>query len=137
MSIQMQRQYHQNGPPVEGFIASTITTFGLVRMYLVAKDYHPGQTTIPFLPMIDMPPTHMSCVYSQLIFVPDLAARHGTKPILTFDQPWFWKAQVIVDNKPADSHLHSVMLRLGSFHTKLTFLGGNGHHCMAEDYRAT
>ncbi|GFR77724.1 hypothetical protein ElyMa_002244600 [Elysia marginata] len=82
-------------------------------MQAVSEGSFPGQSTITFLPMIDMQPTNMSCIYSTLLFASNLAAKHRVNPILTFDQPLWWKAQLILDSEPADSHLRSLMTGSG------------------------
>ncbi|GFR75030.1 hypothetical protein ElyMa_005768000 [Elysia marginata] len=95
-------------------------------MQTVCTGKHSGQSSIFFLPMIYLTPSDMSCVYSTLLFVAKEAKRNNEKPVPTFDQPLWWKAQVIVLNKPSDSELKSVVLRLGGFHTLMSFLEANG-----------
>ena len=84
--------------------------------------YH-GQSSFTFLPMIDMDPTNMSCIYSTLHFVSSLANRYACTPVLTFDQPLWWKSTVIVDSEPPTSALRSIVLLLGGFHCQMSFLG--------------
>jgi len=96
-------------------------------MLSVNKGTYPGKSTFTFLPMIDLDPTNMSCVYSTLLFVSLMARRYFTTPVLTFDQPLWWKAMMIVDSEPDDSDLKSIVLRLGGFHTEMSFLGCIGH----------
>ena len=96
-------------------------------MQAVHKGLHPGQSSVYFMPMIDMNPGDMSCILSTLIFVCDTAMRYNTTPILTFDQPLWWKAMTIIKNEPEQSDLHGIVLRLGGFHTLLSFLGAVGH----------
>ena len=48
-------------------------------------------------------------------------------PIVTFDQPLFWKALSIVTNEPDNSEIKFVIVRLGGFHTEMSFLGCIGH----------
>ncbi|XP_021362244.1 uncharacterized protein LOC110456045 [Mizuhopecten yessoensis] len=95
-------------------------------MQMVSKGNHPGQSSIVFLPMIDMDPTNMSCIYSTIHFVTSEAIRYGTTPVLTFDQPLFWKAMEIVCNELPGSDIADVVLRLGGFHTEMSFLGSIG-----------
>ena len=92
-------------------------------MQLVSRGEHPGQSSVYFLPMIDLNPSDMSCVYSTLRFVCAEARRHGVSPVLTFDQPLWWKSQLIVQKEPQGSDLKSVVLRLGGFHVEMSFLG--------------
>ena len=92
-------------------------------MQTISKGSHPGKSFVTFLPMIDMDPTNMSCIYSTLKFVEAQCKRQHTTPIITFDQPLWWKAQLIVESEPPDSELRSIILRLGGFHTEMSFLG--------------
>lgn len=87
----------------------------------------PGKSSVFFMPMIDIPPSDLSCVYTTLKFVSDHAARHGVQPILTFDQPLYWKALTIILTEPANSGVNKTILRLGGFHTVMSFLGSIGH----------
>lgn len=48
-------------------------------------------------------------------------------PVITFDQPLFWKALLIVESEPSWSDLKKVVLRLGGLHTEMSFLGCVGH----------
>jgi len=43
-------------------------------------------------------------------------------PILTFDQPLWWKALTIVELEPTESNLRRIVLCLGGFHTEMNFL---------------
>ncbi|VDI39229.1 Hypothetical predicted protein [Mytilus galloprovincialis] len=69
----------------------------------------------------------MSCIYSTLLFVSNQAHRYNRTPVLTFDQPLYWKALTIIQNEHPNSQLKSVVLRLGAFHTEMSFLGCIGH----------
>jgi len=81
---------------------------------------------ISFLPMIDLNPSDINCVYSTLSFVQDIANRYSVTPVLTFDQPLFAKATLITQSEKSMS---SIVLRLGDFHTQMSFLGSIGHLC--------
>lgn len=87
-------------------------------MQFVHQGHHPGKVSIMFLPIIDMNPSDSTCIYSTLMFVSDHARRHGVTPILTFDQPLWWKALMIVESEPMGSDLRGIVLRLGGFHTE-------------------
>ena len=89
---------------------------------LVYKEPFPGKSSVVFLPMIDMDPSDMTCIYSTLNFVSKEARRHNSNPVLTFDQPLYWKGRNIIQNEPDDSALKSIVLRLGGFHTEMSFL---------------
>jgi hypothetical protein len=96
-------------------------------MQLITHGEHPGQASTMFLPMIDLNPSDLNCVYSTLIFVCDHAHRYGVTPIITFDQPLWWKAMTIVESETDSSKLSYVVVRLGGFHTLMSFLGSIGH----------
>ena len=43
-------------------------------------------TTIVFLPMIDLSPTDLYCVYSSLKYAESIAKKNNQIPVITFDQ---------------------------------------------------
>ena len=96
-------------------------------MQLVNRGNHPGKSSVMLLPMIDMNPSDVTCVYSTLKDVCEHARRHDVTPILTFDQPLWWKALMIFVTEPVCSNLRDIVLRLGGFHTEMSFLGCIGH----------
>lgn len=96
-------------------------------MQLIHKGDHPGKSSVMFLPMIDMNPGDSTCIYSTLTYICDHAKRHNVTPIITFDQPLWWKALEIVNSQPEDSNLRQIVLRLGGFHLEMSFLGCIGH----------
>lgn len=96
-------------------------------MQMIAQGQHPGKSSIIFLPMIDLNPNDLTCIYSTLNFVCDHAKKYNTTPVITFDQPLWWKAYTMIKNEPEDSLLRSIVLRLGGFHTEMSYLGCVGH----------
>ncbi len=86
--------------------------FGM--MQLVHHGKHHGKSSVMFLPMIDMNPNDVTCVYSTLKFIEDHAFRHDVTPIVTFDQPLWWKASMIIVTEPAESSLRKVVLQLAT-----------------------
>ena len=52
----------------------------------------------------------------------DIAYKHGKPPVITFDQPLFWKASMIVKGS-TDVHFKPITLLLGTFHTPMRLLG--------------
>ena len=73
--------------------------------------------------MIDLSPSDPTCIYSTLLFVSDQARNLGIKtPCLTFDQPLWFKATAIIEEKHLD-----IVCRLGGFHLLMSFLGSVGH----------
>ena len=60
-------------------------------------------------------------------FVTAQAKRYDVTPVMTFDQPLYWKAMMIIRYQPHDSDLKCMVLRLGGFHMQMSFLGSIGH----------
>ena len=96
-------------------------------MQILHLDEHPGRASVTFLPMIDLDPSDESCIYSTLRFVATHALQYDVTPVLTFDQPLFWKALNIIQSQPSNNELKRIVLRLGGFHMKMSFLGSIGH----------
>lgn len=96
-------------------------------MQHVSEGIHPGTSSSRLLPMIDMDPGDLTCIYSTLCFVSDHAKRYDVTPVVTFDQPLWWKATSIIENEKEGSPLKSVVLRLGGFHTLMSYLSCIGH----------
>lgn len=88
---------------------------------------HPGQSSVVFLPMIDLYSGDKTCTLSTLYFICDLAIKHSVPPIITFDQPLYWKAAEIIIDAPKSSPLKSIVLMLGGFHTFMTLLHCSRH----------
>ena len=91
-------------------------------MQMVSKGQFPGPSSIQFLPIIDMNPSDISCVYSTMKFIDTEAKKYGKVSVVTFDQPLYWKALMIA----CDSELKDMVIRLGAFHTEMSFLGSIG-----------
>ena len=67
-----------------------------------------------------------TCILSTLQYICNLASKHNAPPVVTFDQPLFWKASQIKDGVPDTSPVRDVVLLLGSFHTFMNLLGAIG-----------
>ena len=93
---------------------------------LSSKD-HTGVSGITFLPMINMPPTELTCVKSTLHFILQICKERKVTPVITFDQPLYFKAQTIIFAEPENSPLRDIVLRLGGFHTSMSFLASIGN----------
>ena len=79
-----------------------------------------------FLPVIDMYPGDKTCIASALEYICKLAFKCNFPPVVTFDQPLFWKASELLEEAPDNSPLKDVILLLGSFHTFMSLLGVKG-----------
>ncbi|KAG1676109.1 hypothetical protein GQR58_014439 [Nymphon striatum] len=86
-------------------------------MQAISKGTHLGKASIHFLPMIDMDPTDMNCVYSTLHYIATENRRQGSTPIVTFDQLLWWKSKTIILHEGEVSELKPIVLILGGFHT--------------------
>ncbi|CAG2213079.1 unnamed protein product [Mytilus edulis] len=95
-------------------------------MQMVQEGTYPGKSSFVFLPMIDLNPSDLSCIYSTLKFICKEAHRYQKPPVVTFDQPLYWKALCIVTNEKTESDIKQMVLRLGGFHTEMSFLGSIG-----------
>ena len=96
-------------------------------MQTIQQGEHPGESSVTFLPMIDMNPSDSSCVFSTLKFICNQSRKYKVTPIITFDQPLWFKAKSIISSLPSDKELQSIVLRLGAFHTEMSYLGCIGH----------
>ena len=92
-------------------------------MQLVQTGNFPGKSRVVFMPMLDLNPSDMSCIFSTLYFIACQSRKMNTTPVVTFDQPLYWKALHIVINEPEGSDVKDVIVRLGGFHTEMSFLG--------------
>jgi len=96
-------------------------------MQAVHTGEHPGQSAVFLLPMIDMNSSDPTCIYSTLTFLSEHAKQYNAKVIITFDQPLWWKALTIIESQPEGSDLRKIVLRMGGFHTLMSFLGSIGN----------
>ena len=86
------------------------------------RESHPPKSEIILLPIININPSDENCIYSTLMFIQNQArAMDVQTPSVTFDQPLWLKAFVIADSKNLD-----IVVRLGGFHTLMSFLGSLG-----------
>ena len=78
-----------------------------------------AESNVKFLPLIDLNPNSMSCIYSTLKYIVDQAkkAQVNHTPCITFDQPLYKKAMEIVTAEKIP-----VVCRLGGFHQLMNFL---------------
>ena len=87
-----------------------------------ASGNYPGKSTVTILPIIDLEPTNLSCIYSTLRFIEEQAKLINIDtPVVTFDQPLWSKATEIATAKSM-----KVVLILGGFHLMMSFLGSVG-----------
>ena len=68
-------------------------------MHMVHQGSFPGQSSVLFMPMIDMNPSDKTGIYSTLHYICAEAKRNKTTPVLTFDQPLWWKALSIISSE--------------------------------------
>ena len=92
-------------------------------MQFVYHGDHPGKASVMCLPIIEMNSSDTTCIYSTLAFVTEHTRHDDVSPIITFDQPLWWKALVIIRFKLLVSDLRRIVLRLGGFPAEMSFLG--------------
>lgn len=80
-------------------------------------------STVTFLPIIDLNPSDETCIYSTLLFIINQAKSLKIMvPCVTFDQPLWLNATGIIE----DANVQ-IVCRLGGFHTLMSFLGSLGN----------
>ena len=100
-------------PHWSGFMQKSIS--GTAQFYT--------KSNVEFLPIINLNPNDMDCVYLTLNFVMDQAVKCNVKnPCLTFDQPLWLKATAIIETEKLP-----IICRLGGFHMLMSFLGSVGY----------
>ena len=96
-------------------------------MQMVSKGDRRGPSSIYFMPMIDQKSTDVSCIASTLTFICNQASDYNKTPVVTFNQPLYWKTMKIQASLQPDNPIRKCVIRLGDFHTSMSFLGAIGH----------
>ena len=96
-------------------------------MQMVHTGSHPGESSVAFMPMVDLKANDEICIFSTTYFTVGQAKKYNAYPILTFDQPSYQKAYEIQGKESENSKLKRIVLRLGRLHTCMSFLGSIGH----------
>ena len=78
-------------------------------------DNHRGISSFEFFPTINLRSSDMNCIQSMLLFVDNEAQKYGCRCVITFDQPLFIKALMILTAEVCP--FKDTILRLGGFHT--------------------
>ena len=91
-------------------------------MQMIHTGDFPGQSSFLFLPMIDLDPGDLSCIYSTLQYISSHARRHNVSTVVTFHQPLWLKAVTLW----ASDNAISSIINLGGFHRIMSFLGAIG-----------
>ena len=83
---------------------------------------HPGKAMVSFLPILDLDPNDMTCVYSVLLHVQNQARQLTIPtPIITFDLPLWLKATETINAKSLQ-----IVTILGGFHLLMSYMGSLG-----------
>ena len=96
-------------------------------MQTVSNGNHPGRAATLFMPIIDSKGTDPVCILSTMHFVAVQSARYNMTPVLTFDQPLYWKSMSIKEEQDDSSDLRNIVLRIGGFHQMMSFFGSIGY----------
>ena len=91
-------------------------------MQSVLDGSYPGKSTVHIMPMIDEKSSDFSCIYTTMMFIAQESRKYGKQPLLTFDQPLYWKA-IEIQKHEKDSIVNDIVLILGSFHILMSFVG--------------
>ena len=92
-------------------------------MQSVCLGDHTGVSAVEMLSIVDLNPSDEDCIHSTLLFVIDQAKSLNIQtPNITFDQPLYIKAVDVAIKSNLD-----IVIRLGGFHTLMSFLGAVGH----------
>ena len=86
---------------------------------------HARKASITLLPIINLMPNDMNCIFSTLKSVSNLACSLGKPTIKIFDQSLFWKASTVIQNK-ANPLIMKIIVSLCTFHTVMNLLGAIG-----------
>ena len=100
---------------------------GFMQLYYKAEEEYPGKSGIAFMPMINLNPSDETCINTTLHFVCSQSSKYGVTPVITFYQPLFQKVTNIISCCTDSDPLKKIVLRLGAFHTEMSFLGSIGH----------
>ena len=92
-------------------------------MQTVSNGNHPGRAATLLMPIIDLKATDPVCILSTMHFVAEQSARHNMTPVLTFDQPFYWKSMSIKEQQDDSSGLRNIVLRIGGFRQMMSFFG--------------
>ena len=79
------------------------------------------------MPMIDLKFTDPVCILSTMHFVAEQSSKFNMTPVLTFDQPLYWKSMSIKEQQDESNALKKIVLRIGGFHQMMRFLGSVGY----------
>ena len=78
-------------------------------------------SNVLIFPIIDLPPTDLTCICSTLLFIQSQAKKMNIlTPCAAFDQPLWYKASGIIAKKKLN------ICHLGRFHTPMSFLSAIG-----------
>ena len=93
----------------------------------LVTDTVPRTTSIGYCPVIGSSPTELSTVYTLLQYAKEVAVKTGQPDVVvTLDQAIYAKAQDILWSKCDE--FSNVVLRVGAFHTAMTFMAVIGKH---------
>ena len=96
-------------------------------MQTVNTGNYPGRASTFFILMIDLKSTDLVCILSTMHFVAEQSSKYNMTPILTFDQPLYWKSMSINEQRDESSALKKIVLRIGGFQQMMSFLGSIGY----------
>lgn len=95
-------------------------------MHIISKNTsHFDTRGVPF---INMPASNLNTIYFALIYAFDESRKYWQQTcIVTFDQSLYWKVMEIVAAADNNSKLANVVVKLGGFHLRMSYLGAIAH----------
>ena len=94
-------------------------------MQAMTRGPHPKPSSFHFLPLINLQPSSIDCVYSTLVYIKEECKKMDCYPVVTFDQPLYFKAMSLT--KAQDSDVSDIFVRLGTFHLMMSILACIGY----------
>ena len=92
------------------------------------KNTEPQQkSSFHLLPIVNLNPNDLNSLNTCLYFLSDHAFKAGVDAVITFDQPLWWKANMLCQSESPDSPLRNILLMLGVFHLILSLLAATTH----------
>ena len=102
---------------------------------MVHTGSHPGESSVAFMPMIDLKANDETYIFSTKHFFVGQAKKYNADPKLTFDLPLYQKVYETLWKESENSELKRIVLRLSGLRTCMRFLGSIGHFMSSSGLR--
>ena len=115
---------------IEHRIVEDISNATIIQTSMVWTEVMPhheqytGESSAMFLPMINLDPSDPYCFYTTMQLV---SSQYNVPLILTFEQPFYWKALTSIPYQTIGNDPKRIFPRLRGFHMQVSFLCRIGH----------